>query len=164
MSNELLQKEKETLRNELIKLKECQVYYFWSSVTATGVILGLGSKMGLEKKVILRVFNILNITFDANMVHFLAPVLIILPCWLIFFDKATTITRIVGFYRIIEYKLLNIKDVRHEFIGWENSLYLLRYYQREKDNRLLRTKIKEYFMYIKQYHYFGNFTLAIAIG
>lgn len=143
---DLLLKEKEVLRNELVKLKECQVYYFWSSVTATGVILGLGSKLSQGDNVTYTLLNRFDVTFDANTIHLLAPVLIILPCWLIFFDKATTITRIVGFYRVIEYKLLNKDDDRHKFLGWENSLFLLRYFQREEDNRLLHEKMKEYFI------------------
>ncbi len=104
-------KEKEILRNELTKLKECQFHYFWSSITATGTIIGIGSAFG---------------TKDHMLILYLAPLFVIIPCWLIFFDKATTITRIVGYYRVVEYMILDNNDDKYKYIGWENSLKLLR--------------------------------------
>lgn len=97
--------ERDNLRSELKHLKLCQVKYFVLSVTATGLLLGLGG--GIKE---LGSFELLG----------LAPLLIILPCWWIFFDKATSITRIVGYYRVLE-DIIN-GNIRYRYIGWENSL------------------------------------------
>lgn len=93
------------LRSDLKDLKRCQLQYFSISIAATGAILGvLGSATIAE--------NLKNQSF-------LVPLTVILPCWLIFFDKATTITRIVGYQRILERQ---ITGEVFNFIGWENAL------------------------------------------
>ena len=83
----VLQEEQKLLRNEISQLKGCQLQYFTLTVTGTATLFGLAA-MSQNPMVI--------------GVAFLAPLAIILPCWWIFFDKATTITRIVGYYRVIE--------------------------------------------------------------
>ncbi len=45
----------------------------------------------------------------------------LLPFWWVFFDKATTITRIVGYCRVLE-GLLNGFYTAQAFVGWENGL------------------------------------------
>jgi hypothetical protein len=114
------------LRAELHFLKGCQLKYFLLSVGATGAVAGFGSKVqnGLGEAV------------------FLAPLLIALPCWWIFFDKATSITRIVGYYRLLEAFSISDGFGKLHFIGWENSLRLCREVQRSKR---LWEKIKGYF-------------------
>ena len=57
----------------------------------------------------------------------------LLPSWWIFFDKATTITRIVGYYRILE-KLILGEYVATNNMGWENALREFR--ERQESNRL----------------------------
>ncbi|MEX2220120.1 MAG: hypothetical protein WD749_15325 [Phycisphaerales bacterium] len=47
----------------------------------------------------------------------LAPLMIILPTWWVFFDKATTVTRIVGYKRILEGFLLGLDEVNRS-VGW----------------------------------------------
>jgi len=107
----VLSNERNILRSEILSLKQCQVHYFWGSVTAAGALLGLGSKLGSQ---------------DSSTLFYLAPLVIILPCWLIFFDKATTITRIVGYSRLLEYLIINPIDIDFAYIGWENALSLFR--------------------------------------
>jgi hypothetical protein len=58
---------------------------------------------------------------------------VLIPSWWIFFDKATTITRVVGYYRILESLILN-QCVAENYIGWENSLRLSR--KRKKEGNL----------------------------
>jgi hypothetical protein len=108
---EVLLSERDILRNELIKLKECQVRYFWSSITATGLLLGIGGS--LRSDII-------------STIIFVAPLFIVLPCWVIFYDKATTITRIVGYLRILEYMIIGDERNKYAYIGWENALSLFR--------------------------------------
>lgn len=114
---ELLQAERNMLRNELLELKNCQVRYFSLSVAATGVLISLGIKLGSQ---------------SSPSSFYLAPLVIILPCWWIFFDKATTITRIVGYCRLLERMMVSILSPSHEaheayrYIGWENALGLNR--------------------------------------
>ncbi len=109
---EILMHEMDTLREELQHLKNCQVRYFLFSITITASILGILSKLN-------RVDNL----------GFLTPLLIILPCWWIFFDKASTITRIVGYYRQLEKMILAQGD--HRYLGWEQSLSEFRKWQEE---------------------------------
>lgn len=90
------------LREEIRELKKCQIQYFALSVTGTGAILG----------------------FSDVPVALLAPLAIILPCWMIFFDKAHTITRIVGYMKILERNLEGSRD--DIFIGFENALFKYR--------------------------------------
>lgn len=104
---EIISRERDILRSELRDLKNCQVRYFSISITATGIILGYAFESG--------VVNLPNVIC-------LAPLFILLPSWLIFFDKATTITRIVGYVRIIEYILSHENQTVYRYVGWENAL------------------------------------------
>ncbi|HHJ19552.1 MAG TPA: hypothetical protein ENJ84_06950 [Gammaproteobacteria bacterium] len=108
---EIMLKEKDFLRAELQHLKHCQLKYFSLSITVTGVIFGVGAK--------------LESSFDGAI--FLAPLLVVIPCWWIFFDKAKTISRIVGYYRVLE-ELVNGSEC-YKYIGWENSLEKFRQHQ-----------------------------------
>jgi len=69
-------------------------------------------------------------------IAFLAPLIIILPCWWIFFDKATTITRIVGYYRVLEQIIKEYPNRNNWFIGYETALALYR----KQDDSGLHTK------------------------
>lgn len=104
--SDLFDRERLLLREELHNLKKCQVTFLTTSVTATGAILG---------------FAVTLISTPLLGVIFLFPLIILLPSWWIFFDKATTITRIVGYYRNLE-KLIFQNYIADNFIGWENAL------------------------------------------
>lgn len=120
--NQILLNEKDALRNELVHLKNCQLRYFTLSVTTTGVLLGLGSRFGIT---------------DSSALFYFAPLLIILPCWWIFFDKATTITRGVGYLRVLEFIVNSpaekLENYTHQ--GWENALASSRNRQRAMHSR-----------------------------
>jgi len=113
----VLQEEQRLLRQELNQLKDCQLRYFTLSVTGTAAIFGLVATLG--KSAILGV-------------AFLAPLSIILPCWCIFFDKATTITRIVGYYRVFERMIADLPTADTKYIGYERALAL---YRKEDDGK-----------------------------
>ena len=98
-----------TLRMELNNLKNCQVTFLTFSVTATGVLIG-----------IIKTFS--NVGYELLL---FVPLFVLLPAWSIFFDKAKTISRIVGYYRIIEQLILNNSSTNN-FAGWENSLQIFR--------------------------------------
>lgn len=97
------------LREELLSLKHCQITFLTFSVTATGILLGFGTLLGSSSHTVLSVV-------------FLFPLVFLVPAWWIFFDKATTITRIVGYYRILEKLVLDRQYSVSNFTGWENSL------------------------------------------
>lgn len=103
---ELYDHERTALRDELHNLKNCQITFLTSSVTATGVLLGITSTLASSP--------------DLGVI-FLFPLIVLLPSWWIFFDKATTITRIVGYYRILESLILQ-RCQASNFMGWENAL------------------------------------------
>lgn len=100
-----IRNEQSILRTELQELKKCQLQYFLLSLGAAGAVLGFNIKMQDD--------------FDNNL-FFLAPLLVILPCWRTFFDKATTIIRLTGYVRVfIEDQI--IKDDPF-YVGYENAL------------------------------------------
>ena len=109
--------ERSDLRHELQNLKDCQVRYFQITVTATGLLIGIGSQIGQER---------------SSSLLLLAPLIMILPCWWIFFDKATTITRIVGYLRILETMIITNSPGSIDYVGWENSLRRFRERQDEE--------------------------------
>jgi hypothetical protein len=103
-------------RDEELKfLKDCQVRYFYLAVVATAAVLSL-----LPHRASLP----LN-----------APLLIVLPCWWIFFDKATTISRIVSYKRLLETALIEqAKDQparTFKYVGWETALSYFREHEKE---------------------------------
>lgn len=114
----LYEEERKALRNELYNLKSCQITFLTTSVTATGLLLGLATTL-VPKDLSLK-----GITF-------VFPLIVLIPSWWIFFDKPTTITRVVGYYRILEKLILNQYTTKR-YIGWENSLRLSRERKKEK--------------------------------
>jgi hypothetical protein len=97
--------EQSILRTELQELKRCQLQYFLFSLGAAGAVLG---------------FNIKIEDRPENNMFFLAPLLVILPCWRTFFDKATTITRLTGYIRVfIEDQFKKAEPI---YYGYENAL------------------------------------------
>jgi hypothetical protein len=113
VASDLLMGEQIKLRAELAHLKDCQLRYFSLSVTATGVLVSIGTQLP---------------TGRVSPLYYLAPLLIVVPCWWIFFDKATTITRIVGYLRLIDdfFRYSNNDVEGPRFLGWETALQLRR--------------------------------------
>lgn len=105
---EIYQRERQILRDELRMLKNCQISYFSLSVTSTGVLFGVAPLL------------------DNGGLVYLAPLVVILPCWRVFFDKATSITRIVGYARVLERGIVG--EPIH-YVGWENALSRFRRWQ-----------------------------------
>lgn len=105
----MIMKERELLKQELQSLKSCQVQYFSLAVVVTGAIFGIAEKCG-EKL--------------GPGTAYLLPLLIVLPFWSVFFDKASSITRIVGYMRVLE-KLL-VDNHFYKYQGWENALRAFR--------------------------------------
>jgi hypothetical protein len=94
------------LRQELNNLKACQFAFLTTAFTTTGLMLGFFPKL-LESSL--------------SWIGFLTPLVVILPASCFFFDKARTVTRIVGYYRHLE-RLVNSSS----FPSWENALSLSR--------------------------------------
>ncbi len=107
---EFYDKERQALREELEHLRNHQMMFLTTSITASGLVLGVATVLASKPN-----FGI----------AFLFPLIILLPAWWIFFDKATTITRIVGYYRILESLILQHCDTKN-FMGWENAIDELR--------------------------------------
>lgn len=114
--SEIYYKEYDSLRAELRDLKECQVRFLTFSVTASGLIFGIVSRFGTDLGFLTGIF-------------YMIPLTIIIPAWFIFFDKATTITRAVAYFRILEGYILNKKEF--DFLGFENSLAKFRSLEKE---------------------------------
>lgn len=137
---EVIKDELIMLRNELQQLKHCQLQYFTFSITGTAAIFGAIFGFALQK----------NIEWFIGF-SFLVPLTIILPCWFIFFDKATTITRIVGYYRVLE-RMISYPNYGIKHIGYECALAFYRIeddgggHKKMKDSercKKLREELKE---------------------
>jgi hypothetical protein len=95
------------LRMELDQLKACQSNsVFWGIAGSTGVITLIGVAS--------------NLTVPELACFFLIPLLIVFPAWMIFFDKARTIYRLTGFFRLQE--KLAVINSDEGLIGWESAL------------------------------------------
>lgn len=104
--SEFYDKERVALRDELQNLRNQQITFLTTSVTVSGLVLGVATSLASAP--------------DLGII-FLFPLIVLLPSWWIFFDKATTITRIVGYYRILERLILKHCEASN-FVGWENAI------------------------------------------
>lgn len=110
----LLQQEHSLLREEMRELKHCQITFLSIAISSTGVLLSLSATLCSH--------------FCTGV--YLFPLIILIPFWWIFFDKATTITRIVGYYRVLEEALLTPSAMKG-FKGWERALRQFRQLQKD---------------------------------
>jgi len=130
----------ESLRKEVEFLKGCQLQYFLLSVTSVVAFIGL-LRLGPSD------FATLENTYPWI---FLVPLMIVVPCWLIYFDKAKSIGRIVGYIMILEeFMLADDNETRSKFVGWERSLAKFRKAfvantLRRKDNLYPLTRIEQF--------------------
>lgn len=123
----------QTLRREVTELKRCQVQYFSLSVTATGAILGLAAAVTGKP--------------DGIGLAMLSPLALLLPCWVIFFDKATTITRLVGFQRAIESAMWGgHQEALAWLLAWESALGDFRHAQDSGDLEVHPPKNRPHFL------------------
>lgn len=104
-----IRNEQAILRTELQELKKCQLQYFLLSVAGAGAVFGLSDAIPLSH--------------GAKSAVLFAPLVILIPCWWTFFDKATTITRLVGYMRFLEEQLRSSQPF---YIGYENALAFFR--------------------------------------
>lgn len=114
----LAQGEMEILRKELHDLKECQFRFLSTTPILTGFLLGLPQIFG---KVEMRPSEPHSPLYLTSLL----PLLVLLPAWWVFFDKAKTVTRIVGYYRVLEGVVRGELTPSH-FPGWERSLEIFR--------------------------------------
>lgn len=94
------------LRMELGTLKTCQNAAIAVGLTGPSIVLAL-----------------LRDTFSSDLICILVyvPLIILFPFWLIFFDKARTIARIVGFVRLQELLMFSNRP-NLGIIGWETAI------------------------------------------
>jgi hypothetical protein len=124
----LMKEELVLLRNEIAALKNCQTQYVTLTVTSVGLLFAYLIKDLIE-------------AFQCNLVSpsdlkidfvYLIPLIIIIPLSCIFFNKATTLFRIVGYYQLLE-DFNSDKIGINKYIGWENSLRLFRSYEIDRE-------------------------------
>jgi hypothetical protein len=111
------------LRAELGHLKTCQTALLVFSSTGAGIFIGLLGNTN---------------TFIPQSYLLLLPLIFLLPLWIIFYEKARTIARIVGFLRIQE--KLYVLQSRMAVIGWESAMEQYKNKQKIWDDRDLDTE------------------------
>ena len=108
--HEIAAQEMGYLREELRDLKGFQFRLIGIAVVITGFLLSLTQlRVGSATLMI------------AAPLLYLLPLVIVIPSWFIFFDKARTITRIVGYCRHLE-AFLRHEHEPGQFLGWERVL------------------------------------------
>lgn len=117
----LYESELKLLKEELRDLKNCQVQFVTFPVSVTAILFGIANRLPSDDP------------SSFSGISYLAPLVIILPAWWIFFEKAKTISRIVGYYRVLEKFSLGVYKIN--FIGWENSQ--AKYRKAEKAEKLV---------------------------
>ncbi len=105
--SKMIAEEKRTLREELRHLKGCQMSFLTTAFTSTGLIFALARWAQTN-------------TSPSPLAYFF-PLAVVLPASWFFFDKAKSITRIVGYYRILEHAEAGLIDPKPH-LGWENAL------------------------------------------
>jgi hypothetical protein len=119
-----INREYKMLREELKDLKTCQMQFLTYAVTATGLLFGIinwsSSDSSLPE----------NVTF-LNITAYLIPLIVILPAWMIFFDKTKSTNRIMGYLRVLErFGQQNVESAK--YIGWENAVDKARDFKYER--------------------------------
>lgn len=114
--------EMDILRKELQGLKECQIKLLSTAPVATGFLIGLPQMVAKGSDVDLPLH-----------LCALLPLLVLLPAWWTFFDKARTITRIVGYYRVLEATVRGDFNPKW-FPGWERALEVFRRLRKPGNN------------------------------
>lgn len=132
---DLCRSEHDALRKELIHLRWTQIQFFTFAITSTLVYFGIILRGGEIS------FAYFRQSVVTAVLSFL-PLIILIPSMWIFFDKAKTISRIIGYHLILEDILLGKRDAPG-FTGWENGLRIFRRHIREleNDSQTVREKI-----------------------
>jgi hypothetical protein len=112
--DEITAREMSHLREELRDLKGYQFRLIGIAVVITGFLLSL-TQFRVDSK---------TLTITAPLLYLL-PLIIVIPSWFIFFDKARTVTRIVGYCRHLE-AFLRHEHEPAQFPGWERALGIYR--------------------------------------
>lgn len=109
---EVMLSEYTSLRREAESIRRCQTTYFWSSITASGTIMGLSPAF----------HNYIGNNKASYVVFsFFAPLILITPIWCIVFDKTSTLFRISSYIRVLENLILDFDgDGKRLFCGYEN--------------------------------------------
>lgn len=128
--NDSIQLEMKNSQDEQKHLKDCQIKYLFSSLAFTGIILGVDGIFGSNTAAKTETSSFYQSTV------FLIPLLVVLPCSWIFFDKAKTIARHIGYYLALEemreYVALELSGKHNssgtdwKFLGWETTLIKFR--------------------------------------
>lgn len=112
---EVILQEKQFLREELRHLKDCQLRYVVLAVGGTGAFFALVATAVIGDTA--RQHHWLT------SVIFLTPLVFVIPCARIFFDKARTISRLVGYFRLLEaWSHTHRQNADRLYIGWERAL------------------------------------------
>lgn len=112
----LYKEEYSSLREEINGIKKLQIWLIGVSVSTTGLLLKISGK---------------DLPFPGTIAC-LFPLIFLLPSWYLFFDKAVSYHRIVGYLKVLEKIILNPDLARIDFPGWENALVIFRGRQQQK--------------------------------
>ena len=97
-----IETEYKEIKSDLRDLKSCQRQYFFLSISGAGAILALARYVE-----------------EYAGFPMLAALLFVLPCWKMFFDKASSVTRTSGYIAYLESQMASESPV---FVGYEKAV------------------------------------------
>jgi hypothetical protein len=115
---EIYKREHELMKDDLFHLKDCQIKFIAFAVTATGFLLSILANG------------------KSSEAFYLIPLIILLPGWCVFFDKAVTLARMLGYYTILEGLIVGRYESKN-FKGWERALGE---YRENSEKKLMASK------------------------
>lgn len=116
IQQKLMLEEYKTLKDYLKELRGCQTTFLWSSVTTVGAILAFAFRFSGE-----------NSSTTGLCIGSVISLFILCPMCCIWFDKASSVTRVASYIRVLEGMILYGFNENNEYvydyvyIGWENS-------------------------------------------
>lgn len=145
---ELCRNEHLNLRHEMNHLRTCQMQFLSFGIAGSATIFGLLSRDLTSS------FNTPDEKFYFSIFFFI-PLVLLIPSMFIFFDKAKTFNRIVGYYYWIE-RVLSDETRIPIFHGWENSLRIFR--ATHKDDDKIKFKINQIMEVFKTNRLYWKYT------
>lgn len=107
----VIETEYKEIKGDLRDLKACQRQYFFLSISGAGVILAVARYVE-----------------EHAGFPMLAALLLVLPCWRMFFDKASSVTRTSGYIAYLERQMSVPSPI---FVGYEQAVVAFR----QRDDR-----------------------------
>jgi hypothetical protein len=147
------------IKLEIRNFKRNQLTILFTTVSATGLLLGLATNLSQMKS--------LSLQHDSNLIAiaFLAPLIIIIPFGHSFFENIRSMAQAVGYCRIMEDINLGLVYAS-KYHGWESSLGIFRANKEEwhEGVKKMSSTQTQKISFVKPEHPFWQLSFVTFIG